>query len=296
MGESNIIVVMPAYNEEIAIGSMVLRARKQVDRVIVIDDGSTDRTAEVAELAGAEVFRHPKNMGKGAALKTGFYVASQNGTKIIITMDTDGQNNPDEIPKLIDPILCGSADMVNGSRYVNGNGKNTPKYRRVGQSILDKVTNINSGLHITDTQSGFRAFAIKTLPAFKFKQNGMAIESEMLMDAAKAGLRIKEVEIGVRYDVKSSNMTPINHGIKVLVKVLADMELNRPLYYFTFPGIVLGTVGLGLGLNFLQDFYHGASLSFGPTLVMIMFTLIGSFMAFSGIILHSMSRLLNDKR
>jgi len=296
MGESKIIVVMPALNEELSIGSMVLRARKQVDRVIVIDDGSTDRTAEVAELAGAEVIRHTVNLGKGAALKTGFKIASLNGTKIIITMDTDGQNNPDEIPKLIDPILNGSADMVNGSRYVNGNGKNTPKYRRLGQSILDKVTNLNSGLHITDTQSGFRAFARNTLPVFKFKQNGMAIESEMLMEAANAGLRIKEVEIGVRYDVKSSKMNPINHGIKVLVKVLADMELNRPLYYFTFPGIILGTLGLGLGLNFLQDFYHGASLSFGPTLMMIMFTLIGSFMAFSGIILHSMSRLLNEKR
>lgn len=296
MGESSIIVVMPAYNEEIAIGSMVLRARKHVDRVLVIDDGSTDRTAEVAELAGAQVIRHPENIGKGAALKTGFDAASQNSTSIIITMDSDGQNDPSEIPRLIEPILKGSADIVNGSRYVNGNGKNTPKYRRMGQSILDKVTNLNSGLHISDTQSGFRAFARKTLPAFKFKQNGMAIESEMLMEAANAGLRIKEVEIGVRYDVKSSKMNPINHGIKVLVKVLADMELNRPLYYFTFPGIVLGTVGLGLGLNFLQDFYNGAGLSFGPTLLMIMLTLNGSFMAFTGIILHSMSRMMKENR
>lgn len=294
--KGHVVVVMPAYNEEVAIGSMVLRARKQVDRVIVIDDGSTDRTAEVAGLAGAEVIRHPRNIGKGAALKTGFLEASKNGTSILITMDSDGQNNPSDIPKLIQPILNGNADIVNGSRYVNGKGKNTPKYRRLGQMILDKATNINSGTHITDTQSGFRAFARRTLPVFKFKQNGMAIESEMLMEAANAGLRVNEVEIGIRYDVKGSKLNPINHGVKVLVNVLADMELNRPLYYFTFPGIILSTIGLAMGLSFLQDFYHGANMSFGLTLLMIMLTLVGVFMAFSGIILHSMSRLIRENR
>jgi glycosyltransferase involved in cell wall biosynthesis len=114
-------------------------------------------------------------------------------------MDTDGQHDPEEIPKLVAPILAGEADMVNGSRYVNGNGKNTPFYRRIGQNVLDKATNLNSGLHITDTQSGFRAFAARVAPVFKFRSNGLAIESEMLMDAANAGLRVKEVEIGVEY-------------------------------------------------------------------------------------------------
>ena len=262
--------------------------------MLVIDDGSTDRSAEIAELAGAEVIRHPANMGKGAALKTGFTAA--NGADIIVTMDTDGQHDPAEIPKLTAPIQAGEADMVNGSRYIGGNGKNTPAYRRVGQTVLDKATNLSSGLDITNTQSGFRAFAGSAVPAFKFRNNGFGIESEMLADAAKAGLRVKEVEIGVRYDVDCSTEHPVRHGVRVLVKVLYDMELNRPLFYFTVPGMVMGGIGTFIGLSFLRTFYLGGSLMFGPTLLMIMLTVLGTFMAFTGIILHSLSRMINESK
>jgi glycosyltransferase involved in cell wall biosynthesis len=291
---SRITAILPAFNEEVSIGSVVLRARRYVDRVIVVDDGSSDRTAEVAEQAGAEVIRHSENRGKGAALKTGF--ESLNGEKVVITMDTDGQHNPSDIPKLIEPILKGEADMVNGSRYINGNKKDTPLYRRLGQIVLDNVTRLDSGLNITDSQSGFRAFAATTKDVFRFKQKGLAIESEMLADAANAGLRIKEVEIGVRYDVDGSSENPLIHGVKVMVKVLQDMELNRPLYYFTVPGIVMAAIGVGMGLNFLREFYHGSALQFGPTLLMIMLTLVGSFMASTGIILHTISKMINELR
>lgn len=289
-----IVAILPAFNEEVTIGSVVLHARQHADHIIVIDDGSTDRTAEVAQLAGAKVIRHQRNMGKGVALKTGFEYVGQNGAKVVVTMDSDGQHDPEEISKLVAPILKGEADIVNGSRYLNGNGKNTPFYRRIGQVILDEATNINSGLNVTDTQSGFRAFARHTLPAFKFKSGGLAIESEMLMDAANAGFKVKEVEIGVRYDVDGSSEHPLSHGVKVLMNILHDMELNRPLYYFTAPGLVFAAIGIFMGLNFMQEFYRGGSLNFGPTLLMILFTLVGSFMAFTGIILHTMSRMINE--
>ena len=296
ISRKGIIAILPAFNEEISIGSMVLHARDHAERVIVVDDGSSDRTAEIAAFAGAEVIRHTKNMGKGVALKTGFDLAGQNGAKVIVTMDTDGQHDPEEIPKLVAPILQGEADMVNGSRYMNGKDRNTPFYRRIGQNVLDKATNFNSGLQITDTQSGFRAFAKHTLPVFRFKSNGLAIESEMLKDASNAGLMIKEVEIGVRYDVDCSSENPVAHGLRVLLKILEDIELNRPLYYFTAPGIVFSIIGLAIGMKFLQDFYLGKGLTFGPTLFMIILTLIGLFMAFTGIILHSMGRLFNEHK
>ena len=289
-----ITAILPAYNEEISIGSIVLHARQHADQVVVVDDGSSDRTSEVAQLAGAYVIRHPRNMGKGMALKTGFEYVSQNGAKVVVTMDSDGQHDPEEIPKLVEPILKGEADFVNGSRYMNGNGKNTPFYRRIGQNILDSATNLNTGLHVTDTQSGYRAFARHTLSSFRFKSSGLAIESEMLSDASKAGLIIKEVEIGVRYDVDCSSENPVSHGLKVLMNVLHDMELNRPLFYFTVPGLIFAGAGIFLGINFLRDFFTGGHLNFGPTFLMILLTVIGSFMAFTGIILHAISKMINE--
>ena len=286
--------ILPAFNEEVSIGSIVLRTRQYADRVLVIDDGSTDRTADVAELAGAEVIRHHHNMGKGAALKTGF--AAANGADIVVTLDTDGQHDPAEIPKLTAPILAGEADMVNGSRYLNGVDTDTPVYRRIGQTVLDKATNLGSGLKITDSQSGFRAYAGSAIQAFKFRNAGFGIESEMLTDAAFAGLRVKEVEIGVRYDVDCSTEHPVSHGIRVLVKVLHDMELNRPLYYFTVPGMVLMVAGFGLGLHYIKLVMAGGQLPFGPSLLLIMLTLIGTFSAFTGIILHTMSLLIRETK
>lgn len=114
----------------------------------------------------------------------------------------------------------------------------------------------------------------------------------MLIDAAQKGLRIKEVEIGVRYDVGHSKTHPIHHGIRVLMMVLLDMELRRFLYYFTLPGLVLFTIGATIAVAFLQKFLHDGSLDFGSTLVIVLLTLVGLFMAFVGIILHSLSRLL----
>ncbi|WP_319592643.1 glycosyltransferase family 2 protein [Methanosarcina flavescens] len=259
----NITVVLPAYNEEVSIGSIVLLTSQYADNVIVVDDGSSDRTAEVAGKAGAEVVRHETNRGKGAALKTGFTAAADLGADVIVTMDSDGQHNPAEIPRLVAPILKGEADMVNGSRYLNGLDKNTPAYRRVGQTILDGVTNLNSGLRITDSQSGFRAFSASTKDVFRFTAKGMAIESEMLADAGRHGLRITEVEIGVRYDVDGSTENPIKHGLGVLMMVLKDIEFNRPLYYLTLPGSILGIIGLIMGAIFLHDFTLGKGLYFG---------------------------------
>ncbi|KKG17789.1 dolichyl-phosphate mannose synthase [Methanosarcina sp. 2.H.T.1A.6] len=292
----NITVVLPAFNEEVSIGSIVLLTRHYADTVIVVDDGSSDRTAEIARKAGAHVVVHEVNKGKGAALKTGFTAAAALGADIIVTMDSDGQHNPSEIPLLVAPIIDGYAEMVNGSRYLNHHDKNTPIYRRIGQTVLDTATNMNSGLKITDSQSGFRAFAGSTKDVFRFNAKGMAIESEMLADAGRSGLRIKEVEIGVRYDVDGSTISPIKHGLSVLVMVLKDIEFNRPLYYLTAPGLALGVGGLYMGANFLQAFVAGKGLNFGPTMLMILFIIVGTFMALTGILLHSMSAVMREAK
>jgi len=215
---SKVIVGIPCYNEEVAIGSLVLRVSQYAGQVVVLDDGSSDKTAEVARLAGAHVLVHDANMGKGAALRDLFEYATQSGFDIIVIIDGDGQHNPDDIPKLVDPLLRGEADVVNGSRYLSGEAGSTPRYRRFGQVILDKVIHwgLKGDMTITDTQSGFRAFLIKTAPFFRFTSDTLTIDSEMLMDAANGQLRIKEVEVGVRYDVGLSSKHPVSHGVEVL--------------------------------------------------------------------------------
>ena len=124
----------------------------------------------------------------------------------------------------------------------------------------------------------------------------MAIESEMLAAAGKAGLRIKEVEIGILYDVDCSTKHPIHHGLEVLVMILKDMEFNKPLFYFTIPDISLGAGSLYMGAHFLQTFSMGENLSFRLTMLMILLIAAGSFMALKGIMLHSMSAILKGIR
>lgn len=299
------VAIIPAYNEEVALGSVILRTLQYVDKVIVVDDGSSDKTNEIANLAGADLITHSNNLGKGQGLKSGFEaIKSLNDSiensdetyDIIVTIDGDGQNNPDEIPILISPIKSGNADFVNGSRYINGNDEDdTPSYRRVGQKVLDKATNMSSGLDITDSQSGFRAFSKQAIPYFKLKDSGFAIESEMLSDAAEAKLKIVEVPITVRYDLNGSTENPVTHGVGVLLKIIKDMELRRPLIYFTLPGFIIFIIGIGSGIWFLNDYLSGISINFGPTVIAIMLVIVGLFLMLNGILLDSMRKLINRK-
>lgn len=239
---TKVAVLLPAYNEEVAIASMILLSSKYADEVIVIDDGSTDRTKEVSELAGATILSHNKNKGKGVALKTGFEYAKD--FDIIVTIDADGQHNPSEIPLLLKPILDDEADLVNGSRYINGHETSTPTYRRVGQTVLDKTTNIASGVKITDSQSGFRAFSSKCFQCFNFDPEGFGIESDMLIEAANHNMRITEVEITVRYDVNTTTANPVVQGVSVLLRVLELMRFNRPLYFYGISGAIILFFGI----------------------------------------------------
>lgn len=285
--------IFPAFNNEISIGTLVLIAKKYTKNVIVVDDGSTDRTTEIAELAGAKVIRHRNRLGNGAALKSGFEHVGRKDAKVIITIDPDCQYDSEDIPRLIAPILSGEADIVKGCRHVNGNRKKTSFCRHMGEDYLDKVFNFKTGFPITDKQSNILAFAKHTLPALRFKSNRNNTGSEVLMDA---GLKIREVEIGVRYDMECSSKPSIFHRLRMLVNVLLNTELNKPFYYFILPGLVFATAGISLELNLLRDFYNGSYFNLGPKLIMILLTLIGSFMAFTGIILHSMARVINESK
>ena len=293
-----IVAAIPAYNEEIAIGSVIARARQHVDEVLVIDDGSADCTFKVAELMGATVLRHEKNAGKGAALRTAFKWAMDKKVDILVTLDADGQHNPDEIPRLLQPILWKQADMVNGARFLKGHCLEVPKYRRLGQEILTLATNMTADFktRVNDSQSGFRAFSSNTFATFKFNNNGMGVESEMLADATGAGLRIKEVPITCRYDIAGSTFNPFRHGFSVLNSIVNQFQRKHPLLYFGVPGFICMFIGLVLGFWTVYGYKYSDAFWVGKALLSMTFILVGTFGMFSGLILNSISLFIKDSR
>ena len=210
------------------------------------------------------------------------------------SIDSDGQHDASEIPQLLTALGNGS-DLVIGSRFCDGNGKDIPGYRKVGMKVLDVATNVAGGVSVTDSQSGFRAYGRRAIERIYIKGSDMSAGSEVLLQAKDHDLRIKEVPIHCSYDVeRGSTQNPVSHGVKTLVKILHDMELRRPLYYFVVPGMLMAGAGILMGLEFLRVFAHGGTLQYGPALLMIMLTLVGSFMALTGIILHSISKMMNQ--
>src|SRR5437879_863773 len=143
--ESRILAAIPAYNEGPTIGSVVLKARQFASEVVVIDDGSTDDTANTAALAGAHVIRHPTNRGYGAAIKACLDHARGSGADILVILDGDGQHRAELIPLVAEPVVKGEADVSIGSRFLNPrSSKGVPRYRRLGIGLISKLTNLGT--------------------------------------------------------------------------------------------------------------------------------------------------------
>lgn len=284
----NIIAVLPAYNEETSIGSIILLAKLYTDNVIVVDNASSDQTAEIAKKAGAEVIVHQTNTGKSSALETGFKAAVDLGADIIVTMSSNGHHNPADIPKLVAPIIKGSVDIVNGSLYLNSLDRTSLVYSRVGQTILGRLTKKNPR-KIRDPQTTFRAYAASTKDIICFDSQGMSIESILLADAGKSGLRIKEVEIGTHRSFGDQVKNPTKYMLGFLKAVVRDIEVNKPLYFYAVPGFALATCGFYMDLKFLEDIILGIeSLHFWPVFLMIFLSVAGVCMTMGGIVKHSL--------
>jgi glycosyltransferase involved in cell wall biosynthesis len=288
-----IIAAIPAYNEETAIGSVVLRAQRHVDKVIVIDDGSTDATGAIAELAGAEVIRHERNLGKGMALRNIFLRAREMDAGILVCLDGDGQHNPDEIPRLLAAIKNGEADMVIGSRFLDIHS-DIPRYRRAGQMVLTSLTNSISSSKVTDSQSGFRAFSKKAIDSIPLEESGIGIESSMQRAADDTGLRIAEVPITCRYDIEhASKMGSVRHGFTVINTLLKIVEERRPLFVFGSVGFGLVIAGVAMGLWVVEVWNATKEFAIGTSLIGILLLIVGILSIFVGLMLHAISKVLN---
>lgn len=210
--------VIPAMNEAGRIGPVIEAARKHADRVIVVDDGSTDETLNVAQRAGARVFRHGVNLGKGAALKTGCLAATRLGAEIIVILDADGQHDPEDIPKLAEPIEAGRADVVFGARTEVTSGK-MPLLFTFGNWFLSFSVKALFGAALRDTQSGFRAFRSDCMDRLLWESSDYAVETEMITRGVRAGLRFHEVEIRSSYEEKYKGTTVFD-GLKIFANLL----------------------------------------------------------------------------
>jgi glycosyltransferase involved in cell wall biosynthesis len=283
-----IVAVIPAYNEERFIASVVIKTRLYASRVLIIDDGSSDRTAELAEAAGADVIRQQSNGGKAKALNAGFQAALRLNPDVIVCLDGDAQHEPAEIPTVCQPILEGAADVVVGSRFL-GTESDIPRWRQVGQHTLTAVTNTLSGTHITDSQSGYRAFSTEAAQALHFQSTGLSVESEMQFLFKPAGMRVVEVPISVQY-LDGNKRNPVVHGLQVLDAMLSMVARRRPLAFISLPGFILLFIGLLLGIRVIWLLGHTGEVAIGFSVLTALLEIGGLILGVTGILLHSMER------
>lgn len=295
-GVSYVIVGIPAYNEEHAIASTVLGASEYVDEVIVVDDGSADQTAERARQAGATVIEHEYNKGKGAAIKTLFAHVDDMEYDALVVLDGDGQHVPSDIPAVTKPVIDGEADLTIGSRYLDATGDDeTPRYRRVGQRILDILTIGSTGVELTDTQSGFRAFSPDTIDQLALKSDGISIESEMVDTAIDQELTIQEAPIDVRYEgIDGQTYNPLHHGLSVVVFILRLVRDQHPLLFFAVPGLVFTLAGAGYGLDAILIYQNTGTFYPAKVLVSGFATIVGVLGVFCGLILNRISNMIAE--
>ena len=222
-----IITIIPAYNEEKTVDKVVEGVKNYSD-VVVVDDGSTDQTSTLATNAGAQIVNHPKNMGKGAALKTGLKYAIKNNYDKIILLDGDGQHDPQHIPQLLDGI--NGVDVIIGSRFLGVNPQNMPLQRRFSNGITTRLIRFVTGYHITDSQCGFRAISKRAAPFFvNIPYNDYVYESEVLCKASKNKLEVDEIPIECVYGDEKSyvRFRHVVHYIMFTFRILVRKLLRR---------------------------------------------------------------------
>lgn len=212
--EKKVIAVIPAYNEEKSIAGVVLNTKKYVDKVLVIDDGSTDNTYENSKNAGAIVIKHIINRGAGAATWTGIQAALKIEADIIVTIDADGQHLPGDIPRLVKPILENEADVVIGSRFKE-NMAGAPFIKKIGNILLNKITFLFYGINIMDTQSGFKALTREAASLINISIDRYGFCSEIIGEIRKNNLRFVEISVPAIYLDKIKGTTTYD-GIKIL--------------------------------------------------------------------------------
>lgn len=292
-----VLVCVPAYNESKNIANIVQKAKIYATEVVVCDDGSTDNTAQIARSVGATVIRHPINRGYGAAITTLFQITKEKSPDVMITLDSDGQHDPEKIPDVILPVLNDGFDIVIGSRFLNQqDDSRIPAYRSFGIRTITRLAQTASYNTLTDAQSGFRAYSRNAVEKVNLFEEGMAVSTEILLRAKEKSLRITEVPIKVTYDVERPSIhNPIAHGIAVLYSLVQFISLRHPLAFYGLPGIALLIVATIFTSQALDLFHTTRYISTNLILVSVGSAVVGVVLLATGAILYTITALLKGR-
>jgi glycosyltransferase involved in cell wall biosynthesis len=287
-----LVACIAAYNDEKAIGYIILRTLRHVDQVVVCDDGSTDLTAEIAEKLGALVIRHESNQGKEVASKCALKYALNLEPSYLVMLDSDGQHDPDEIPLVVESLRSGEADIVFRSRYVEGNNIDAPLYRKIGVKLIDIV--FKNSIKVYKSQSGFQAFTRGALEQIiETSSNGFGLEIEQINMATLNDLRIIEAPVNVMYrdHGKISKNNPFIHGTEILGNILKLVVNKRSVELLGFPGLV--SIGIGILSTILCLYGYNTSGYFSIPLAIISTAtiLFGSLLIVTGLILYAINEM-----
>ena len=287
------LACIPAYNEEKYIQDVIKKSLPHVDKVVVCDDGSTDNTAKIAKDAGAIVISQ-KNQGYGAAISTLFDYARKENAQMMITLDGDGQHNPNQIPLLINAIITHNVDVAIGSRFLDDSTKSSG-YRKTGIKIITSASNYGTNFKVTDSQSGFRAYSKDAIDAIHPTEQGMAVSTEILLKISNKGLSIAELPITISYDGDTSEQHSVSHGVSVLMNTLKYVSIRHPIKFYGIPGFVLIIAGIVLGGIFLDAYLNDQVIFYGSLLGAVVLFLLGAILSVTAIILFSMANLMRDR-
>jgi glycosyltransferase involved in cell wall biosynthesis len=286
------IACIPAYNEENHIADVIKKSLLYVDQVVVCDDGSTDDTAKIAKSAGAIVISQ-SNQGYGAAISTLFDYARRNNAKIMVTLDSDGQHNPEQIPLLLDAIITHGVDVSVGSRFLGDT--EASGYRKAGIKIITSATNYGTNLKISDSQSGFRAYSQKAISTIHPTEQGMSVSTEILLKISNKGLSLAEVPISIIYGPDTSEHNSVSHGVSVLMNTLKYISIKHPIKFYGIPGLFLTILGVILGGVFLDAYLNDQVVFYGSLLGAVVLFLLGAILSVTAIILFSIANLIRDR-
>ena len=290
-----ITVGIPAYNEEKNIAVIIQKLSEIADTIIVCNDGSSDNTGKIAEKMGAIVINHSQNLGYGGSIRSLFLKARELGSEMLVTLDSDGQHRISDVIPIIDPIRKNQADLVIGSRFLEDNQEDMPKYRKIGIKMITKLANCSLEESVSDSQSGFRAYGKNVLSEITPLEQGMGVSNEILLKSSKKGFKIAEVPIVVSYEGDTSTQHPISHGASVTLSTLKFISIEHPLKFYGLPGSIFLAIGLIFTIITIQGFSITRQILLGPAVIGVGTIVFGTVLLMTSIILFSIVNVVREK-